>query len=738
MLSSLKQELQEQSWIPILTAGLVMGITVILTGIIPMAALVFSGELDRFLATGISLALMSAAVIGVVLALRSSFVGMVAFLLAEEATILGAMATTIAKNMPANATDQDILMTIVAAIAGSSVLTGAFLFALGRFRLGEIIRFLPYPVVGGFLAGLGYLITEAAFRVVTNGKYSFVNFPQLLQPETLLQWVPAVAFGILLLLVSRRPVHYLVLPGLILGAIALFYLVLALAHLSPAQALQGGWLLGPFPEGGGRNPFNLTALLQANWSLILPQFSNMAVLMLITALSLLLVCSALELMVECNIDLNQELQATGLGCLLSGLFGGMVGSPAVLAALSGKVGARSRLTGLVTALVYLGVLLAGVSFFTFFPKPVLGGLLVYLGLDLLVLQLYDGWFKLPKIDYAIVLLIMATVVLFGFLIGVAVGLVVMIILFAWNYSQINVARHTLSGSSFSSHRKRPINQERLLQEKGDQTYVMTLQGYIFFGTANRLLNQIRQRLKATDTATLHFVILDFQWVTGLDSSAIVSFVKLKQLAHTQQFQIVFTNLSPALAKLLHQSRLLAPEDPICFEFPDLDRGLEWCENQVLSASKYRRSRFLPLSLLLKTILTEDNEQISTLMGYLETLQVEKSQPVFCQGDTPDAFYFVESGEISTFVELETGKTQRVQTLGAGTILGEVEFYTQAPYALSAIAEKSSKLYGLRTSALQTMQQAHPQLAATLSNFMMRSLANRLASVQKEITHLTTR
>ncbi len=738
MLTALEQESQKQSWISILTTGLAIGVTVVLTGILPMAALVFSGELERFLATGISIALMSSVVLGIVLALQGSLVGVVAFLVAEEATILGAMATTIAKTMPASATDSEILLTIVAAIAVSSVLTGAFLFTLGRFKLGELIRFLPYPVVGGFLAGLGYLITDAGFRVLTNGQGSLATLPLLLEPATLLRWVPPLAFAILLLLVTRRSLHYLALPGLVVVAIAFFYGVLFLTQTSTAQALQAGWLLGPFPEGGHWQPFSLAALAQANGSVIWTQLSSMAVLMMITALSLLLVCSALELITERDINLNQELQATGLGCMLSGLLGGMVGSHAVSTLLAEKMGVRSRWVGAVTSLFYLGLLLAGVSFLTFFPKPVLGGLILFIGLDLLVLQLYDGWFKLPKLDYAIVLFIMAIVVLFGFLVGVAVGLVVVIILFVLNYSRIDVARSTLSGTSLSSHHKRVPNQERLLQEQGEQIYVITLQGYMFFGTANRLLNQIRQRCLAADLVPLRFLLLDFHWVSGLDSSATVSFVKLKQLARKQQFQIGLTDLSPALEQQLRQSQVLMTDDLLCQLFPDRDRGLEWCENQVLDASKYRRSRVLPLSLLLRTLLTEDGEQVATFMKYLIALPTSAGHSVFRQGEVPDTLYFVESGEVTTTMDLGDGKNRRIQTLGAGTTLGEVEFYTREPYTVSAIATQSTRLYGLRLPAWKTLQTEHPQVAAVFGEWMTRSLAHRLAFSQKEITDLTTR
>ncbi|NJP09279.1 MAG: hypothetical protein HC866_07155 [Leptolyngbyaceae cyanobacterium RU_5_1] len=156
MFSSLKQELQTQPWLPILAAGVVMGVTMVLTEIIPMAALVFAGSLESFLPVGISMTMLSAAVVGSVLAMRSSFVGLIAFPLAEQVTILGAMAGAIAQSMPATATREDTLLTIIVAIALSSLLTGAFLFALGHFKLGELIRFLPYPVVGGFLAGIGF------------------------------------------------------------------------------------------------------------------------------------------------------------------------------------------------------------------------------------------------------------------------------------------------------------------------------------------------------------------------------------------------------------------------------------------------------------------------------------------------------------------------------------------------------------------------------------------------------
>jgi SulP family sulfate permease len=330
---------------------------------------------------------------------------------------------------------------------------------------------------------------------------------------------------------------------------------------------------------------------------------------------------------------------------------------------------------------------------------------------------------------------MAIVIGFGFVMGVVVGLVVTIIVFALNYSRIPVARYSLSGASLSSHRKRSLNQERLLQGKGDQVYVLPLQGYIFFGSATNLVSQIRQRVQSSELPPPRWVLLDFQQVTGVDSSAIVSFIKLKQMARKNQFQIGLTGLSADLDPALQQGGILVADDPICQAFPDLDRGMEWCETQLLESSKYRRPRSLPLSLQLKTFLTDDNEQISTLMQYLTPLQLKTGEAVFHQGDQPDALYFIESGDIETVSHIPPSHSRRLQQLGSGTLLGEVEFFTQEPYRFSAIADQNSKLYTLSRNQLIQLQTENPQVATLLSQFINELLATRLTDTQRELINI---
>lgn len=229
-------------------AGLVTGLVATLTDIIPMAALVFSGALEPYVATGIGINLFSSAIIGAIIALRSSLKGIIAFPVAEEMTTLAVILSAVASQIPSSTPAPEVLLTLVAAIALTSLLVGVFLLVVGHLRLGEWIRFLPYPVMGGYLAGLGCLMSLGGLQVMADVG-TVTQLPLLFHPHLLLKWVPGVAFAIALLGLTRRYQNVLVIPASFTLVTGLFYLVLALTQTSLAEAFQQRWLLGPFPAG---------------------------------------------------------------------------------------------------------------------------------------------------------------------------------------------------------------------------------------------------------------------------------------------------------------------------------------------------------------------------------------------------------------------------------------------------------------------------------------------------------
>ncbi len=154
----------------------------------------------------------------------------------------------------------DVLPTVVSAIALSSMITGLALLLLGTLDLGRLIRFIPYPVVGGLLAGTGWLLVVGAIRLMAHVDVNAATAGGLFTIGVLDRWGPGAAFAIVLTVAYRRWSHPLVLPGMLLGGIVLCHAVFWAAGVSHAEAQARGWLLGNYaPVGAWWAPGILTS-----------------------------------------------------------------------------------------------------------------------------------------------------------------------------------------------------------------------------------------------------------------------------------------------------------------------------------------------------------------------------------------------------------------------------------------------------------------------------------------------
>src|SRR4030095_14107013 len=164
----------------------------------------------------------------------------------------------------------------------------------------------------------------------------------------------------------------------------------------------------------------------------------------------------------------------------------------------------------------------------------------------------------------------------GYLPGVVVGLVLAVVLFAINYGRIELVREVAFGETYHSNVDRPPAERAALRTMGDGVQILLVNGFLFFGSANGLLELIRKRV---ETAPLRFLVIDLRRVTGVDSSAVVAFVKAMHLAEASGFELVFTGTAESVRRQLGRGGLVASEFG-GFE-PDLDRGLERCEEGLL-------------------------------------------------------------------------------------------------------------------------------------------------------------
>ena len=722
----LKDEFQPKLLLPSLIAGLIAAIITI-SLVISLAALIFSGNLSRFLPGGIGLMLFGAFIMGIVISLTTSLPGMVGFPQDTPAAILALVAAGIAAGM-SGAASESVYATVTAAISITSILTGIFLLLLGWFKASGFVRYIPYPVIGGFLAGTGWLITLGGLSVMTGLPLNFANLPMFFRMDLMIIWVPGLVFAITLLIVLRRSSHFLITPGAIILATLLFYALTWISGFSIPEASARGWLLGPFPSGGLYQPLSLSALGLINWQVILQNADKIATILVLTVIALLLNASALEVTVKQDIDLNRELQTAGWANLAGGLGGSPVGYQALgMSALAHRLGAKSRLVNLISGLVCGMALFFGASLISYFPKPVLGGMLFYLGLAFLVEWLVDARRSLPLLDYLLVWVILVIIAVVGFLEGIVAGIFIAAILFVISYSRVNAIKTVLDGSIYHSKVDRPKLHRDILYSKGMGIYILRLQGYIFFGTIQSILEKVRLRLNDPAQESLKFLIIDFHRVPRLDSSAVFGITRLKQLTHANQILMVWTEVSADMIHQLERGGHIDRTDNSFIILPSLDEGVEWCENKILA--EQGMADLTGFSERVETQLKHlmpGIQGVERLMKYLERREMQVGEYLMKQNEASEEMYFIESGMVTVELEMPKQKRLRVRTIRGGATVGEMGIYLGGLRTASVVASRQSIVYRLSLQALKEMRENDPEIAALFHEWIARLLAERVA------------
>ena len=730
-----KNEITPSRLIPNLISGIVTAVLTVIESV-SYAALIFSGAMAAHISTGIAVTLTSAAVAGLVMSLTSSYPGTIAVPQNKIAPILALIAGTVVATMPQGASAQQVLMTVVAAVIVSSLAAGIFMTALGAFGLGGLIRFIPYPVIAGFLAGTGWLLLLGSIKAMTGTAVTVSSLPGLFAPAVFVKWLPGLVFAVTAFILMERVKHFLVMPALLATAFILFYAVLYFTGISVHEAREAGWLIHTASGGGLWKFLTVQSLLQAEWPIVFQQLGSIASILLISAVAVLLNSSALELATKEDLDLDRELKSAGIANIATGLAGGMIGFTSLtITGLGLRMGVKSRLVGLITVISCLGVLFLGAGILSFFPEPIIGGLLMFLGIEFISEWVFHTRRELPFSDWVIVLIILSVVGLFGFLHGVMVGIVAAIIMFVLNYSRVNVIKHELAGTHHHSNVDRPPRHQKILRDRGDQVYILKLSGYIFFGTANTLLNQVRSRVEAVDRQPLRFALLDFRDVSGIDSSAVISLVKMNQLAAKSGFQMLFTHLPDTIRMQMDKGKLCEMEAQGCLDFSDIDHGIEWCEDRILETEDLQRAgQKRTLSDFLEEMVPGALDY-AKLVKYLERIEVDQSQHLLRQGDLSDDLFFIESGQISVIIEIAEGETLRLRKMGPGTVVGELGLYLNQARTASVVTKEPSVVYRLTRKSLDIMEENNPQTAATFHRFMVRLLANRLINTDETLKAL---
>ena len=212
------------------------------------ALLIFAGPLSPYLSYGIAATFISSAVLAAVIGLGSSLPFAIAAPDSSTAAVTGILAASLAAHIEAANPSAPLLSPVLITLGLSTVLTGVVLCGLGLTRLGRAIRYVPYPVVGGFLGATGLLIALGAVRVITDNPVQLATLPRFANGTTLLELGAACAMALVLYLTWHRSRNPFGLPIILIGGVITAHLAFWISGVSLDEAHALGWTFQPPPQ----------------------------------------------------------------------------------------------------------------------------------------------------------------------------------------------------------------------------------------------------------------------------------------------------------------------------------------------------------------------------------------------------------------------------------------------------------------------------------------------------------
>jgi SulP family sulfate permease len=721
-----------QSWwhshrlLPDVLAGLACSLLSI-SYCLSYAALIFSGPLAEWLSYGIAITFLSAAVSAAVYASFSS----IPYSIASPDTSTAALTASLVAGMAARLAHDgqgDLLPLILVGLAITTAATGLVVYGLGAMGAGRAIRFVPFPVIGGFLGATGCLMLAGSVEVGTGLRLSVENLASMAEWDVLAKLAAALGVALTLHVLIRRRANAYVLPLVLLGALVLFHVVLFVGGVSLETVQEAGWVFPVLDPARPKLPWESWGEVSSiPWRSLPWLAGDVLAVIFVTTISLLLNATGVEMASRREVDIDRELRALGLSNVVAAALGGYLSCLSLSrTTLAFTAGAAGRATGFTAAAVASGILLLDPAILSFVPKFALAGLLLFAGGRIVHRWLIASVRQLQSLDYLALLAIAVIIVQWGFIAGVIIGIIIGCATFALSASRVNAVKFNFDGSEYRSSLDRSPAELSILAQHGSELQGISLQSYLFFGSTSSLYQYVKALL--AEHPECRFLLFDFRLVNGIDSSAVHNFMQINDTARDTGARLVLVNLTADLRRVLRSSGVDGGETIIC---DDLDEALEICESFIIKAHRAEaQSLRTGLDWLAEAL--HGSAAAERLMSQCRQIKVTPGQHIARQGEPSESMHFVFEGRLGVFVDLEDGRSVRVRSLGRHTIIGEMGLVTGRPRSATIRAEEPSELYELSLTSYGTISRKDPALAQALHHFMISAMSERLSFANRMI------
>jgi len=453
-------------------------------------------------------------------------------------------------------------------IFATFLLAGAFLILLGILRIGQYIRYIPYPVISGFMSGIGVIIICLQifpFFGHVSPKTIPDIFLQIGDPVNAINWQAVLLATLTIAIIYLFPRITKAIPSALVALI--------IVSLIPVFVPMQVAMIGDIPKGLPELTLDhiLGIHLHDLKFIIMPAITLAA----LGAIDSLLTSVVADNITKTKHDSNRELIGQGLGNMGAALFGGIPGAGATMrTVVNVRSGGKTKLSGVIHGVLLLVILLGAGKYAAQIPLPVLAGILITVGIAIIDYKGFRHLAHVPRADAAIMIIVLLVTVFDDLLQAVGIGMVLATVLFMKKMGDAS-AEHTSVDSLKTLDREKPWPDEQGIPEQvSEHIYVKHLYGPLFFGFTSKFQELARA------LPQVHIVIFRMERVPFIDQTGLYALEEVILSLRQQGVTVLLTGLHDQprqqLEKILIIPSLVDPK----YVFTEFGACRQWIMTEV--------------------------------------------------------------------------------------------------------------------------------------------------------------
>ena len=465
----------------------------------------------------------------------------------------------------------------IGTIIGTFVLAGLFMVLMGLSRVGQYIKYMPYPVISGFMSGIGIIIIIMQifpfFGIVSPASILdiFSNIPSIAH---YINFYAVLLAASTILIIYLFPKVTTTIPSTLIALLSLSTISTLLNFNVP--------IIGDIPKG--LPDIHIDTLLSMDWHHPMVMVIPALTLASLGAIDSLLTSVVADNMTKTRHNSNRELIGQGLGNMIAGLIGGLPGAGATMRTVVNiQAGGTGRLSGVVHALILIVVLLGAGDYAKLIPLPVLAGILITVGIGIIDYKGIKHLTVIPRADAVVMIIVVLLTVFVDLLQAVAIGLVLASLLFMKQMGD-NAESKSVSSTLLDDfhHTDLQDDKKNIPDDIKNQIYIQHFDGPIFFGFTAHF------RKMMEELPDISIVIFRMQNVPTIDQSGMYAIEDAILQLHKKNITVVISEIQEQPKAMLENINLipeLVVEENIFTTFNDAIQGLHCCQLNFKEATK---------------------------------------------------------------------------------------------------------------------------------------------------------